>query len=120
MLLDNFYVDGEVSADGHEWSMGAYATDFVEKYWPLSYRGSPQDRFGYPSEGNLDYAARPAGGYIWDRAAEAGVTYRSYGEWIENGRRTATARSKTARRRSRPWKGTSIRSFAGTTSTTRT
>src|SRR5262249_25547873 len=29
VLLDNFYVDGEVSADGHEWSMGAYATDFV-------------------------------------------------------------------------------------------
>jgi YVTN family beta-propeller protein len=87
VLLDNFYVDGEVSADGHEWSMGAYATDFVEKYWPLSYRGSPKDRFGYPSEGNLDYAARPAGGYIWDRCAEAKVTYRSYGEWIENGKK---------------------------------
>ena len=39
VLLDNFYVDGEVSADGHEWTMGAYATDFVEKVWPLSYRG---------------------------------------------------------------------------------
>jgi WD40 repeat protein len=87
VLLDNFYVDGEVSADGHEWSMGAYATDFVEKYWPLSYRGSPKKRFGYPAEGNLDYAARPAGGYIWDRAADAGVTYRSYGEWIENGKK---------------------------------
>jgi len=87
VLLDNFYVEGEVSADGHEWSMGAYATDFVEKYWPMSYRGSPRERFGYPSEGNLDYAARPAGGYIWDRCAEAGVTYRSYGEWIENGRK---------------------------------
>lgn len=87
VLLDNTYVEGEVSADGHEWSMGAYATDFVEKYWPLSYRGSPRSRFGYPSEGNLDYAARPAGGYIWDRAAEAKVTYRSYGEWIENGKK---------------------------------
>ena len=29
VLLDNFYVESEVSADGHEWSMGAYATDFV-------------------------------------------------------------------------------------------
>ena len=37
VLLDNFYVDAEVSADGHEWTMGAYATDFVEKTWPLSY-----------------------------------------------------------------------------------
>ncbi|WP_029630661.1 bifunctional YncE family protein/alkaline phosphatase family protein [Zavarzinella formosa] len=85
VLLDNIYVDGEVSADGHEWSMGAYATDFVEKAWPMNYRGSPRQRFTYPAEGSFDYIARPAGGYIWDRAAEAGVTYRSYGEWIENG-----------------------------------
>jgi len=35
VLLDNFYVDGEVSADGHEWSMGAYATDYVEKTVPV-------------------------------------------------------------------------------------
>ena len=87
VLLDNIYVDGEVSADGHEWSMGAYATDFVEKLWPLSYRGSPKGTFGYPSEGAVDAAARPAGGYIWDRAKEAGVTYRSYGEWVTNGKK---------------------------------
>ena len=31
VLLDNFYVDGEVSADGHNWTMGAYATDYMEK-----------------------------------------------------------------------------------------
>jgi phospholipase C len=37
VLLDSFYADAEVSADGHEWSMGAYATDFVEKSWPLMY-----------------------------------------------------------------------------------
>jgi DNA-binding beta-propeller fold protein YncE len=87
VLLDNFYLDGEVSADGHEWSMGAYATDFIEKYWPLSYRGSPKGRLGYPSEGAMDHAARPAGGYLWDRCVEAKVTYRSYGEWIANGRK---------------------------------
>ncbi len=86
VLLDNFYVDGEVSADGHEWSMGAYATDFVEKVWPLTYRGSPQKKLTYPAEGSFDAIARPAGGYLWDRCAEAGVSYRSYGEWIENGK----------------------------------
>ena len=37
MLLDNFYVDAEVSYDGHAFSMGAYATDFVEKLWPTNY-----------------------------------------------------------------------------------
>jgi hypothetical protein len=86
VLLDNFYCDGEVSADGHEWSMGAYATDFVEKVWPLVYRQRPHRKLGYPAEGTYDSAARPAGGYIWDRCAEAGVSYRSYGEWIHNGK----------------------------------
>lgn len=87
VLLDNFYVESEVSADGHEWSMGAYCTDFVEKVWPLNYRGSPLKKLTqYPSEGEKDRIARPAGGYIWDRCKEAGVSYRSYGEWIKNGK----------------------------------
>jgi YVTN family beta-propeller protein len=88
VLLDNFYVDGEVSADGHQWSMGAYATDYVEKVWPLVYRDPHRDKLAYPSEGESgsDAISRPAGGYIWDRCAEAGVSYRSYGEWVENGK----------------------------------
>lgn len=87
VLLDNLYCNGEVSAEGHEWSMGAYCTDFVKKVWPLSYRGSPTKKLSiYPAEGHFDDIARPAGGYIWDRCAEAKVSYRSYGEWIENGK----------------------------------
>jgi len=39
VLLDNFYVDAEVSADGHNWSTAAYATDYVEKIWPYGYGG---------------------------------------------------------------------------------
>ena len=49
VLLDNFYVESEVSADGHEWSMGAYASDFVERIWPLGYRGDR--RVPYPVGG---------------------------------------------------------------------
>jgi YVTN family beta-propeller protein len=82
VLLDNFYVDSEVSADGHEWTMGAYATDYVERTWPLSYRGDR--RIPYASEGHMAIA-RPAAGYLWDRAAEKGISYRSYGEFIDNG-----------------------------------
>ena len=82
VVLDNFYAEAEVSADGHEWSMGAYATDYVEKTWPLSYRGNR--RVPYPAEGALAIA-RPAGGYLWDRAKEKGLTYRSYGEFTRNG-----------------------------------
>jgi DNA-binding beta-propeller fold protein YncE len=84
VLLDNLYVDGEVSADGHEWSMGAYATDFVEKAWPLSYRGGR--RIGYPSEGAYDAVERGSGGYLWDKCNEKKVSFRTYGEWVENGK----------------------------------
>lgn len=90
VLLDNFYADGEVSADGHQWSMGAYATDFVEKVWPLTYRPVPGNKLTtYPSEGNLPAVTTPAGGYLWNRCAEAGVSYRSYGEWVKDGKTPA-------------------------------
>jgi DNA-binding beta-propeller fold protein YncE len=88
VLLDNLYVEGEVSADGHQWSMGAYATDWVEKVWPLTYRGSPTKKLDiYPSEGAFPNVETPAGGYLWDRAKEAGVSYRSYGEWVKEGKK---------------------------------
>jgi hypothetical protein len=86
VLLDNFYVESEVSADGHEWSMAAYATDYVEKFWPLSYGHNKSKKFSYPSEGNFPIAT-PAGGYLWDRAAEAKVSFRSYGEFVTNGKK---------------------------------
>lgn len=87
VLLDNFYVDSEVSADGHEWSVGGFATDFVEKTWPLSYGHNAKGKYPYPSEGNLPVAF-PASGYLWDRAKLAGVSYRSYGEFCAVGATT--------------------------------
>ncbi len=83
VLLDNFYCEGEVSADGHEWTMGAYATDFVEKNWPLSYGHGKSGKFPFPAEGGFTIAT-PAGGYLWDQAAQANVTFRSYGEFCAN------------------------------------
>lgn len=88
VLLDNFYVESEVSADGHEWSMAAYATDFVEKTWPISYGHNQRGKYSYPSEGNFRIAV-PASGYLWDRAIEANVTFRVYGEFIANGKTVA-------------------------------
>ncbi|HYV33039.1 MAG TPA: beta-propeller fold lactonase family protein, partial [Candidatus Binatia bacterium] len=105
VLLDNFYVEGEVSADGHEWTMGAYATDFVEKTWPLTYGHNKHKKFPYPAEGNFDIAA-PAGGYLWDRARQAGVSYRSYGEFVRNAKTTndpGTARVAALQGHFDPW-----------------
>lgn len=78
VLLDNFYVDAEVSADGHNWSMAAYATDYVEKTWPTNY--SQRGRT-YDYEGSKKIS-RPTAGYIWDYCKRAGVSYRSYGEFV--------------------------------------
>lgn len=80
VLLDNFYMDGEVSADGHNWTMGAYATDYLEKNWPTSY-GS---RGGYyPGEGDRA-TANNKNGFLWDYCQKLGVSYRSYAEFISD------------------------------------
>jgi YVTN family beta-propeller protein len=82
VLLDNFYVDAEVSADGHNWSMAAYANDYVEKNWPTSYGG----RGGtYDYEGSRKIAY-PKNGFIWDFCKRANVTFRTYGEFAGDGK----------------------------------
>ena len=80
VLLDNFYVDAEVSADGHNWSTAAYANDYVEKTWPTNYGGRG---------GTYDYAANkkiatPRDGFLWDFALRAGISFRDYGEFTDD------------------------------------
>ena len=77
VLLDNFFVNGEVSADGHNWTMGAYATDYLEKNWPTSYgsRGG-----SYPGEGAREVANNKV--FFWDQCKHNGVSYRTYGEFV--------------------------------------
>jgi len=86
VTLDNFYVDAEVSYDGHAFSTGAIATDIVQKLWRTNYanRGA-----AYLSEGGgamrnaYGNVAAPQNGYIWDACIRAGKTVRSYGEFAE-------------------------------------
>ncbi|HLX90077.1 MAG TPA: beta-propeller fold lactonase family protein [Puia sp.] len=80
VLMDNFYCDAAVSEDGHSWSMGAYADDFLEKTWPTSYGGRGGN---YDGEGNRKIANNQ-GGYLWDACARAGLSYRTYGEFVGN------------------------------------
>ncbi len=77
-LYDNFYVNAEVSADGHNWSMGAYATDYAEKTWPTLY-GGRGGTYDYEGSREINY---PEAGYIWDYCRNNGISYRSYGEFI--------------------------------------
>ena len=75
VLLDNFYVSGDVSADGHNWSTAAIASDYVQKFWPNSYA---KRRAHYDYEGG-EPAATPAAGYLWTNAHARGVSMRNYG-----------------------------------------
>ncbi|MBC7919990.1 MAG: beta-propeller fold lactonase family protein [Ferruginibacter sp.] len=78
-LLDNFYVDAEVSADGHNWSMGAHANDYLEKTWPTGYgrRGGVTEGMGRRE------IANDKDGFIWDFCKQAGVSYRTYGVFVD-------------------------------------
>lgn len=86
-LFDRFFVNAEVSAQGHNWSMAAYSTDYVEKTTPANYQNSGRT---YDYEGSNrgrgvdddDDVASPSTGYMWDLAARKGITYRNYGNYI--------------------------------------
>jgi DNA-binding beta-propeller fold protein YncE len=84
-LFDNFYTDADVSYDGHSFSTAAYATDVVQKLWQTMYA----NRGGmYLGEGGgfmrnpFGNLAAPESGYLWDYATRAGVSVRSYGEFV--------------------------------------
>ena len=80
VLLDNFYVNSDVSADGHNWSTAAIAPDYVQKLWPNSYAGR---RKLYDYEGQEPTAVPPAG-YLWTNAAGAGISMRNFGYFVDN------------------------------------
>ena len=91
-VWDRFFVNAEVSADGHIWSDAAYAPDYVQKTVQSNYsgRGRTYDYEGMnknlvPKDG--DDVSAPAAGYIWDLAAAKHLVIRDYGEYVaENGR----------------------------------
>ncbi len=93
-IEDQFFVNAEVSADGHNWSTAAYATDYVEQTTQSNYsgrgrsydyegtNGSEQDLRRNASGIPDDDVASPANGYLWNLAQRAGITFRNFGEFV--------------------------------------
>jgi len=75
VLFDNFYVDGEVSADGHEWTDRAFAGDYNEKTWPQNY----SKRRAWDLRNGEDLV-NPRGAYLWDAARRQGLWVVNFGE----------------------------------------
>jgi DNA-binding beta-propeller fold protein YncE len=90
-VLDNFYDSGDVSGNGHVWSTSATITDYVEKTWPIAYRGEERT-YDYEGENLKEIplddddpdVSEPSTGYLWRDFAQHGITYRHYGEYISS------------------------------------
>jgi DNA-binding beta-propeller fold protein YncE len=83
-VLDNFYDSGDVSANGHLWSDASATSDYIEKIWPIMYRGSerPQNA-GNTLDQGLPLLDDPGTGFLWDNLAKHNFTYRIYGEMLD-------------------------------------
>ena len=77
VLLDNTYCSGILSADGHQWSTTAFATDYMEK----SFAGFPRSYPDGMGEDENDALAYSPGGFIWDNAVRHGRRVLNFGEF---------------------------------------
>lgn len=75
-LFDRFFVNAEVSSQGHIWSTAAYVTNYGEKTVPSAYAGKRADVDGEESD-------EPERGFLWALAMQEGVTFRDYGEMVK-------------------------------------
>ncbi len=80
VLLDNFYVNSDVSADGHNWATAAIAPDYTQRLWPNSY-ARRRNKSDYEGQ---EPANSPPAGYIWTNVSQAGITMRNYGYFVDN------------------------------------
>jgi YVTN family beta-propeller protein len=72
-LFDNFYDEGTLSADGHNWLVQADANDYLEKEFGAFYRS-------YPAQGG-DALAYQRDGFLWNAAEAAGNSVEDFGEY---------------------------------------
>ncbi len=72
VLLDNYYCNGVLSADGHSWATEGNVTPYLER----SFGGFTRSyTFG---DDPLTYSSS---GFIWDHVLAAGYSFRNYGEF---------------------------------------
>lgn len=89
---DNYFVDSDVSADGHRWVMGIRPTPFFETAWTSNYGGR---RTGNPAAAEPGRRApfggddapipedEPEFGSLWEHVAASGRGILNYGEGLE-------------------------------------
>ena len=89
-LSDNYYVDSDVSFDGHHWLVDSYPNEWVETAWPPGYGGRSHLYYDNDAPGRLSLGGssslRPEdyleAGSLWDHLARHHKTFRNYGEGL--------------------------------------
>ena len=91
-MSDNFYVDSDVSADGHRWVVGINPTTFFNTAWTSNYGGrrksnsvaaQPGRRALFGGSDSPMPEDEPQFGTIWEHIADSGLGILNYGEGIE-------------------------------------
>ncbi|MGA8669208.1 MAG: hypothetical protein WB679_05000, partial [Terracidiphilus sp.] len=91
-MSDNFYVDSDVSADGHRWVMGINPTPYFNTAWTSGYGGRRHDFPGAPQPGRRALFGgadapmpedEPQFGSLWEHIAASGKGVLNYGEGLE-------------------------------------
>ncbi len=90
-LSDNFYVDSDVSVDGHHWLVDSYPNEWLETLWPPEYGGRAEFYYDDDAPGRMsmggDSSLRPEdyleAGSLWDHLARHRISFRNYGEGLE-------------------------------------
>ena len=89
-LSDNFYVDSDVSVDGHHWLVDSYPNEWVETLWPPEYGHRAHFYYDDDAPGRMSLGGasslRPEdyleAGSLWDHLARHQVSFRNYGEGL--------------------------------------
>lgn len=87
-ISDNFYVDSDVSADGHRWLVNTYPNEWVEATTPANYGGNRDYKWGSNAPGNLGLNGASGAiypedyneaGSMWDQLSRHGIDFFNFG-----------------------------------------
>jgi YVTN family beta-propeller protein len=89
-LSDNYYVDSDVSVDGHHWLVGNYPNTEFETAWPAGYGGQFDFVPDQNAPGRLEIGSTSPSpedfleaGSLWEHLARNHITFRNFGENME-------------------------------------
>jgi YVTN family beta-propeller protein len=91
-ISDNFYVDADVSADGHRWLTNTYPNEWMETHHPAAYGGKRSQKENSTAPGKFGMTGASGAiypedynqhGSMWDHLARNNVEFYNFGFGVE-------------------------------------